>query len=168
MLKAAGYDNVVYYVSLDGHGTDWPDGAGIIGDFNIDKTAQAVNKVNFRVESGLGECVVDLLRKKLHESQPGSVSDYAWSILIGALDDTSLVQYFKDLDLKAPYRFGGSVRDNPTIVGAQGTPSESQHHTGGLSRSAAVFLQQLLGTVQFGLPAADSSGFADGKSVHVG
>jgi hypothetical protein len=58
LLDQDGYNNIIQFTSLDGFSTDWPNGAGTLGDVPITSAvanAPGGRKVNYRVQDGLGE-----------------------------------------------------------------------------------------------------------------
>ncbi len=58
LLTEQGY-TVTQYTSLDGFSTDWPIPANILGDISIPGTATATTKVNYEVQQGLAQVLVN-------------------------------------------------------------------------------------------------------------
>jgi hypothetical protein len=58
LLAQQGY-TVAQYTSLDGYSTDWPFPSGMLGDISIQNTATATRLVNYRVQAGLAQYILN-------------------------------------------------------------------------------------------------------------
>ncbi len=100
---------VAQYTSLDGYSTDWPFPSNILGDISITGTATAQRKINFEVEQGLGQVLVQYLEPIVGVLPPAEIA----ALL---LDATSW---------KAPARPGF---DNMTIFGTGSGANAFSNH----------------------------------------
>jgi ELWxxDGT repeat protein len=118
LLAQQGY-SVAQFTSLDGFSSDWPLGASILADFEIQKLALgAQRRLNFTVEDGLGVAAFDYFLDALVSEQ--------LSIALGRTIDLDLPEWAEPLlgNWRAPARVGFEN----VLIEAQGA-FENSHHT---------------------------------------
>jgi hypothetical protein len=100
------------YTALDGFSTDWPDDAGLIGDIRIVDEATGTKKVNYRVEAGLDDFIVDavILDNPVGQEFLQSLLDLTAllnpvaNLVRGIYPPACVLDNLRNLDLRAPER----------------------------------------------------------------